>query len=126
MLGRRGSSRLRAWRGAASGRCVGGDGGETEAVARKGAEMTLGDAAVALGLLRSRLRFRSRPHAAASSSVFASRLQAPAATCGCESCRSSPEGSTAQSCRFFQSIFTLDFQDIFNQFCVESTRLKLK
>ena len=31
-----------------------------------------------------------------------------------------------QSCRFFQSIFTLDFQDIFNQFCVESTRLKLK
>ena len=26
----------------------------------------------------------------------------------------------------FQSIFTLDFQDIFNQLCVDSTRLKLK
>ena len=80
----------RAWRGAASGRCVGGDGGETGAAARRGAGMTLGDAGLARGLLRPRLRFRSRPLAAASSSVFASRPRAPVVPCGRELCRPSP------------------------------------
>ena len=57
--------------------------------------MTEGDAALGLGLPRSRLRCRSRPHVAASSSGFVSRLQAPAAPCDCESCRPSLGGSRA-------------------------------